>query len=213
MDALLPEHRRENGPILADVQALDSVFRRGDGGEFVLHHLVGDRCSMESFIPQRTVLGPNMDKRLRRAGVAPATASGPTTTWNGRGRSRACCWRSAGPVNGNRGIIRDGKQGLRVLAGQQLTHLTLHPGERIRTPLIVLQFYKGDWLHGQNVWRRWMFAPQFPQGPRQAAGGENERGSVQFCDFHCTEAKDLDFIDRITKQRLPFDYWWMDAGW
>jgi hypothetical protein len=32
----------------------------------------------------------------------------------------------------------------------------LHPGEEVRTPLILLQFWEGDWIRAQNVWRRWM---------------------------------------------------------
>ena len=29
-------------------------------------------------------------------------------------------------------------------SGQEVTHLRLQPGEEIRTPLVVLQFYNGD---------------------------------------------------------------------
>ncbi len=203
----------KDAPILADVQALDSVFRRGDGGEFVLHHLVGDRCSMESFTPQRTVLGPNVDKRLAPCGGRPSDGQWPYYNLERPREKQGMLLAIGWPGQWESRFIRDGKQGLRVLAGQQLTHLTLHPGERIRTPLIVLQFYKGDWLHGQNVWRRWMFAHNFPKDHDKPLAARMSAASVQFCDFHCTEAKDLDFIDRITKQRLPFDYWWMDAGW
>ena len=60
-------------------------------------------------------------------------------------------------------FVRDDGVQLRFIAGQELTHLTLHPGEEIRTPLIALQFYRGDWLRGQNIWRRWMLDHNFPK--------------------------------------------------
>jgi hypothetical protein len=38
---------------------------------------------------------------------------------------------------------------LRVVAGQELTHFTLYPGEEVRSPLMVLQFWRGDRLEAQ----------------------------------------------------------------
>ena len=44
-------------------------------------------------------------------------------------------------------FIRDADRGLQVRAGQELTHFKLHPGEEVRSPLSVLQFWKGgDWI-------------------------------------------------------------------
>ncbi len=56
-------------------------------------------------------------------------------------------------------MTRDGSTGMQIRAGQELTHFKLLPGEEVRTPLIVLQFWKGnDWIRSQNVWRRWAMA-------------------------------------------------------
>ncbi len=60
-------------------------------------------------------------------------------------------------------FARDGTTGLRIRAGQEQTHFKLLPGEEVRTPLIVLQFYRGDWIRAQNVWRRWMIAHNMPR--------------------------------------------------
>jgi len=43
-------------------------------------------------------------------------------------------------------FVRDDGQRLRVRAGQEQTHFTLHPGEEVRGPLVVLQFHDGDWI-------------------------------------------------------------------
>ena len=52
---------------------------------------------------------------------------------------------------------------MRIRAGQELTHFKLLPGEEVRTPLMVLQFWKGDRIRAQNVWRRWMLAHNLPR--------------------------------------------------
>ncbi len=60
-------------------------------------------------------------------------------------------------------FTRDKENHLHVRAGQELTHFKLLPGEEIRSPLVVLQFWKGDRLRSQNIWRRWMMAHNLPR--------------------------------------------------
>ena len=50
--------------------------------------------------------------------------------------------RLAGPVGG-RVSPATSENGLHIRAGQELTHFKLLPGEEVRTPLMVLQFWKG----------------------------------------------------------------------
>jgi len=57
----------------------------------------------------------------------------------------------------------DANGGLRVTGGQQKTHFLLHPGEEVRSPLAVVQFWQGDIVHAQNVWRRWMRDHNLPR--------------------------------------------------
>jgi alpha-galactosidase len=56
------------------------------------------------------------------------------------------------------------KEGLVITVGQELTHFTLHPGESVRTPSVVLLEWKGkDWLQSQNLWRRLLVAYYLPR--------------------------------------------------
>ena len=62
--------------------------------------------------------------------------------------------------------------GIRAKAGLLATHLILHPGEEIRTPLIAWLFWKGkDVVSAQNLWRRWYIAHNMPRvnGQTQSA--------------------------------------------
>jgi alpha-galactosidase len=113
-------------------------------------------------------------------------------------------------------FVRDAAQGVRVVAGQERTHLTLHPGEEIRTPLVVLQFWRGgDWIDAQNTWRRWMIAHNIPRPggipppPLLAASSSAFYNEMTTAD----EASQLHFIDRYAEEKFPLDIWWMDAGW
>ncbi|MBN2129998.1 MAG: alpha-galactosidase, partial [Sedimentisphaerales bacterium] len=98
---------------------------------------------------------------------------------------------------------------------QELTHFKLHPGEEVRTPLVVLQFYRGDWIPAQNVWRRWMWAHNLPRPggkmlvPQMAACSSHQYGEM----IHANEENQKMFIDGYLERGLKLDYWWMDAGW
>ncbi|MBN2290988.1 MAG: alpha-galactosidase, partial [Pirellulales bacterium] len=108
----------------------------------------------------------------------------------------------------------DEQTGLHVRSGQELTHFKLHPGEEVRTPLVVLQFYQGDCIRAQNIWRRWMQAHNLPR-----PGGKLPEPILSSCSggffpgLMCNEADEKRFIDTFTAERIKLDYWWMDAGW
>ena len=54
-----------NTPILSSIQAIDTAFDRGPDGEFVLHHHIGDKCTIDSFAPIETRLDPGGVQDLR----------------------------------------------------------------------------------------------------------------------------------------------------
>jgi len=85
----------------------------------------------------------------------------------------------------------------------------------VRTPLVVLQFWKGDRIRSQNTFRRWMLAHNVPR-----PGGQPIQPMLFGCSSHFTEEmvnaneeNQLQFINRYLEERLKIDYWWMDAGW
>jgi alpha-galactosidase len=106
-------------------------------------------------------------------------------------------------------------QNVHVAAGQELFRAKLHPGEEVRSPLMVQQFYRGDWQRAQNAWRRWMVAHNLPR-----PGGNLPSSMLTPCSSHqfaemtkADEASQKTFIDRYVEERIKIDYWWMDAGW
>jgi alpha-galactosidase len=200
-------------PLLESIQALDAIFRRGPEGEFLLHHHLGDRCTIDSFAPLQTILGPKDSRRFAPAGGRPTSEAWPYYNLERPQENRGIIVAIGWPGQWAAQFSREGDQGLRVTGGQELTRFKLHPGEEIRTPLIALQFYKGDWLRGQNLWRRWLLDHNLPKDHGKPLSAKLGAASVQYYGFNCTQSGDIDFIDRFVVNGLPLDYWWMDAGW
>jgi len=98
-----------------------------------------------------------------------------------------------------------------IRAGQELTNLKLHPGEEIRTPLIALQFWRGDRTRSQNVWRRWMVAHNIPR-----VNGKPIPPHYASCwgaDMQPTAAEEIEQVKGYERERIKLDYWILDAGW
>ena len=110
---------------------------------------------------------------------------------------------------------RDNAQEIRIRAGQELTHFKLLPGEEVRTPLMALLFWEGDWIRGQNLWRSWMIAHNVPRPgghlPPPQFVASSSRAYEEM--IGANEANQIMHIDRYLEEQLKLDYWWMDAGW
>jgi alpha-galactosidase len=96
-----------------------------------------------------------------------------------------------------------------VSAGQETMHLSLHPGEEIRTPEILLLPWQGDDLDAHNVLRRHILryhTPQYNGEPVVPPVSHGGWGGMK-------TSTSLHLIEQITKENLGFENFWMDAGW
>jgi alpha-galactosidase len=200
-------------PIIEKIQALDIELSRGASGEFLLHHNVGSPANGNDYGPLETPLGRKATKRLGGAGGRPTNADWSyfNLEWSGQGLIVAVGW----PGQWTAQFVRDDGRGLHLQAGQELTHFKLRPGEEVRSPLIVLQFWKGNWIVAQNVWRRWMMAHSMPRPGGRLPPPQLEASSSRQYDemIKANEANQIMFIDRYLEENIKLDYWWMDAGW
>ncbi len=200
-------------PLLEKIQALDIDLSRSTDGDFLLHHNVGSPANGNDYGPLETPLGRKATKRLGGAGGRPTNTDWSyfNLEWSGEGLIVAVGW----PGQWAAQFTRDDGRGLHLEAGQELTHFKLLPGEEVRSPLIVLQFWKGNWIAAQNVWRRWMMAHSMPMpGGRLPAPQLEASSSRQYDEMiKADEASQIMFIDRYLEEGIKLDYWWMDAGW
>ncbi len=200
-------------PIIEKIQALDIELSRRGEGEFLLHHNIGSPAKSNDYGPLETLLKPKTTKRLGGSGGRPTNADWSyfNLEWLGEGLIVAVGWPGQWAAN----FVRDNAQGLSLNAGQELTHFKLHSGEEVRSPLIVLQFWKGDWIRAQNIWRRWMMAHSMPMpGGRLPQPQLLASSSRQYDEMiNANEKNQIMFIDRYLEENIKLDYWWMDAGW
>jgi len=203
----------QDTPILENIQSLDMTLQRGPDGEFLLHHNVGSPANGNDYGPLETPLGVNAVKKISAAGGRPTNSdmSYFNIVWPGEGAIVVVGW----PGQWAGTFTRDGAQRLHIVAGQELTHFKLQAGEEVRSPLSVVMRYKGDWIRGQNLWRRWMMAHSMPkpggQLPAPMALASSSRAYEEM--IKADTEKQIMFIDRYIEEGIKLDYWWMDAGW
>ena len=145
-------------PLLEGIQAIDVHLRRAETGEFILRGITGDDNRADSYQPYAHVLDANSSRTIAPPRGKPSEVVFPyfNLTEPGGGMMMAVGW----PGQWSASFTRDATDGVRIVAGQELTHLRLEPGEEIRTPLIALFFWRGaDVERAQNLWRRWMLVP------------------------------------------------------
>ena len=105
----------------------------------------------------------------------------------------------------------EGSDKTHVTAGQNYTDMYLDPGDKIRTPLIVMVNYSGrNEDKNMNLWRHWFIDCNMhhPEGKRFdpvfcASSGASGMTTAQF--------KKL--INSYEENGLKLDYLWIDAGW
>ena len=205
---------RADTAILENVRALDLAFGRGGEDEFLMHHCAGASSGRSDYAPLETPLAPKTTKRFAPVGGRPANGNWPyfNLQWGSRGMIVAIGW----PGQWAAEFVRDEADGIRIRAGQELTHFKLLPGEEVRTPLVVLQFWQGkDWIDSQNVWRRWMMTHSMPKPGGKLPPPIALAGSHRFYAemTKANERNQIMFLNRYLAERLKIDYWWMDAGW
>ncbi len=103
----------------------------------------------------------------------------------------------------------------RVAAGMELTHLLLHPGEKIRTPRIVMMPWKGDRTAAHNRWRRlllYQYVPKNNGRPAQLPAAMQcfDRYSRSRADW-ATEAGQI--AAATSACEIGMDTLWLDAAW
>ncbi len=150
-------------PILERIQSLDTSMASPAEG-VRLHYALGDHNSARSFEPavetlplqgaQEKVFAPRGGRssdpylpyfNLQRSNDGVVLAIG----WSGQ-------WEA--------GFGSAGTNTLGIRAGQQLTRFVLHPGETVRTPGVLLVFWRGaDPLRGNNLLRQLQLTHYVPR--------------------------------------------------
>lgn len=196
---------RQDTPILEDIQAMDIAWTVPEN--VVLHHSLGSTCRIDDFLLKSDPLPAKSSIELKSEGGRSSNGNLPffNLAAETEGFISAIGWTGQWAAT----FAHEGAE-LRVREGMEKTHLTLHPGEEIRSPSILFLRWQGkDSLRGNNLLRRFIlkYHTYRPDGktvptPITAAHWGGMKSPHQF-----------DRINAIKEQRLDYDYYWIDAGW
>jgi len=195
----------EPTPIIADILPLDCSFP-GLGPNTVLHWAKGSDCDIEDFAPQQATFYNHPSRNLASSLGRSSYHALPFFNLESgdHGVIGAIGWTGSWRAD----FLRE-PEGLRVRAGMQQTHLSLQPGESIRTPRMLLLFWQGERMHGHNMLRQLIVRHYTPQVDGQplvaplcnAVWGEN------------TAAQQIAKARWWKEHDLPLEVFWIDAGW
>lgn len=202
-------------PIIRNICAADTHFDRHTGSEMKLHYAIGSPCAPEDYRPLVREMISEEECRIATSGGRGSDAHLPyfnVDLGSGGGVILAVGW----PGQWEAFFKHTYNDGLHFRAGQEQTHFTLHAGEKVRTPLMVAQFYTGDPRDAQNVWRQWMLAHNHysPDGKMESVMTLHACTSDQFWEMiRANTENQIFFIDGYVREKIGIEYWWMDAGW
>lgn len=205
----------QDTPILDGVQALDTMLRSGYGRTPLrIHQLAGDACGEQSFLPFTSDLEPGRSLHMAPTGGRPSSISAVpffNLQYTDMGAIVAVGWTGQWAAQ----LDRTDTGPTRLQAGMERTHLMLHPGERIRTPRILVMPWRGDRETAQNRFRRLLM---FHYVPQQDARPTRMPVALQCFDRYswtvpewATEAGQLDAVQAAAD--LGCDTHWLDAAW
>ncbi len=212
---LLFENRGDRDtPIIESVQAADLQLATGlTKHPLVLHQLHGDSCDRQTFQPYDTSLEAG-----RSITMAPSRGRPSQETafpfWNlqyaDKGIITAVGWSGQWSASYDRSPT--GPTTFRM--GMEKTHMLLHPGEKIRTPRVLLMPWTGDRQAAHNRFRRLMlfhYVPQQNGRPLRLPIALQTFDRYHVIEEWKTEAAQLAAVEMA--HRLGCDTYWFDAGW
>jgi alpha-galactosidase len=199
-------HGSSDTPILEDVQALNTTVPVADSSMPTLLYSKG--CGgMDTYALQKVALNQLDSIRLSNPGGGKTVETIPffNILTPAGGLIGAVGWPGKWAIS----ITRTTDAAIAAEAGMEGTHLSLHPGEEIRTPKILLLPWQGNCIDAHNMLRRQILkyhTPQYdgkPVVPPLSHGGWGGMKTTT-----C-----LRIIDQIAREKLGYENFWMDAGW
>ena len=207
-------------PIIEELMPLDAALLPADPGRGspTLRWSNGDGCTESSFLPHDEPLAPGSHREFA------ATSSDTTCLPFFNLRTANAGWIVAVGWTGRWkcGFLHEPSGAIRVSAGMQATHFRLKPGERVRTPRIVVLRYGGTRLiDGHNAFRRLMLAHYVPKEghkPAMPPVATNTVAGLWLRSAHAkkplgllNEASELTWISQAAA--IGCEAYWMDAYW
>ncbi|HEY3376937.1 MAG TPA: alpha-galactosidase, partial [Armatimonadota bacterium] len=198
-------------PLLECILPLD-VRVTTSGENVMLYHAHGSTCAATDFLPLDEPIAPKRQMDIAPNGGRSSDGVLPffNLGWDTGGLVGAIGWSGQWALQ----LERDENAQVTLQAGQQTTHLILHPGEEIRTPRILLISWQGaDRLHGHNLLRKVILDHYTPRinGEIALPPVTENTWFVFNTGNDVTEENQLAAMPSMAKAGV--EGYWLDAGW
>ena len=193
----------------------------------VLYYGGGSDCKIDDFIPLQEVLHAISNKpRMHFGSMNGRPTSGSHGSlpyfnlqtrdngvifaigWSGQWDLDVTTNQTEGQETPGGGWPKGETQCFRFEGGMPDSHLVLHPGEKIRSPRILMLPWTGDRMDAHNQFRRLMLRYHAPQ-----KDGKPAMPPIAMAAWGTREPEHLDYLEAAWKAALPVDTYWIDAGW
>ncbi len=198
----IKNHGAQDTPILRDIQALELVWA-AQATEKILHHSRGSDSSLNDFLYQKTPIDRDGISLGGQGGRSSYTAL-PFFNIQAGHKGLVCAIGWTGQWKAEVGLGR----WTDVRAGLEHTHLRLHPGEEIRTPRILLIYWEGEPIDGNNLLRRFILAHH----TRRVDG--RVPTPISFPTWGGMRSSEhRQRLEVLRQNDAGYSHYWMDAGW
>ncbi|MBN2310001.1 MAG: alpha-galactosidase, partial [Candidatus Hydrogenedentes bacterium] len=199
-------------PVVEGFLPLDAALLPGAAdGPVTLRWSKGDDCCDDAFLPHDDALAPGETRRFAPVGGRSSNGTFPFFTL----RDDAGGWVVAVGWTGQWAAEFARGDGVRVRAGMETTHFRLRPGERVRTPRILLLRWEGDdALRGHNLFRRLLierYVPRRDGAPAAPPVAHNTAATIYQTGRPTNEANQLAMIEQAAAKGC--EAFWLDAYW
>ena len=196
-----------DAPILEEVRAVDTSIWLAPGANPVFHSLRAS-SGVDDWIPFSQALTPGQPIAFAPIRGRSSCGACPffNVSWGNEGVVTAIGW--TGQWQASAGY--DGGP-VRIQAGMQNLHLSLRPGESIRSPRILQMYWQHEDPQGAyNLFRRLMFSHIMPKVEGVCPVPPIAHTSTSFYELDDgTEADVLSHLEAV--KDLGFEFFWLDA--
>jgi alpha-galactosidase len=199
-------------PIYEDVKSADFTVHFPSSAGLTLHWNTGSHADVTDFQPHVQTLDIGNPVTLESFGGRSSDGALPYFNLAGDGGGLIVAVGWSGDWQASFEAEAEGR--VRVTAGLKRSRFRLAAGQQVRLPSVLVMSYCGDWIAGQNQFRRLMlrhFTPRTHPPMDLMPVAASVHGMIGFNDT--TEANLIAWAQDIAALELPIDTYWLDAGW
>jgi alpha-galactosidase len=198
----------ENSPILSELRSLDlTVLPSEESNPVTIYAIRGCANGAAPFATECIVPERGTTWRIDNSGGGKTGTFLPFVNLDLGKRGLLCGLGWPGRWTLSVEHLADGS--IRLTGGIERANLALHPGEEISLPSVLLMFWEGDRLAAHNRFRQHILRYHTP-----TYNGKPAPDLVSCATWGGMKTHNhLRLIEALHRHQIPFDCYWMDAGW